>query len=106
MRTELKRELKSITDQIVGFYKPEKIILFGSLAWGKPNKASDIDLLIVKNKVPANKRDRIRELENNLLYKKATDFLIFRPSEIKERLSMGDPFIKTVIEKGKVLYGR
>lgn len=104
MGTELKQELKSITDQIVGFYKPKKIILFGSLAWGKPNKASDIDLLVVKDEVPQSKRDRIRELLSKVSYKKATDFLVFRPSEIRERLSMGDPFIKKVIKKGKVLY--
>ncbi len=29
-------------------YKPDKLVLFGSYAWGKPNKDSDIDLLIVK----------------------------------------------------------
>lgn len=105
MKSVLERELKSITNQLIGFYKPEKIILFGSLAWGRPDRASDIDLLIAKEKVPKNKRERVRELLNKISYKKATDFLIFRPSEVKERLSMGDPFIKTIFEKGKVLYG-
>lgn len=42
------KEIKKITNQIVKKYQPEKIILFGSYAWGKPAKNSDADLFIVK----------------------------------------------------------
>jgi predicted nucleotidyltransferase len=37
-----------LAERIQSRYRPEKIILFGSYAWGKPNKDSDIDLLIIK----------------------------------------------------------
>jgi len=43
------KEIKKITKQIVEKYKPEKIIIFGSFAWGKPSKDSDVDLFIIKN---------------------------------------------------------
>ena len=29
--------------------QPEKVLLFGSFAYGKPNEESDIDLFIIKN---------------------------------------------------------
>lgn len=42
------KEIKKITGQIVEKYKPEKIILFGSWAYGKPKENSDIDLMVIK----------------------------------------------------------
>ncbi|MGB2762179.1 MAG: nucleotidyltransferase domain-containing protein [Minisyncoccales bacterium] len=47
-KTKQELEIKKITRQIVRNYKPEKIILFGSFAWGKPHKWSDVDLFIIK----------------------------------------------------------
>ena len=42
-------KISEITKQIIAEYDPEKVILFGSFAWGKPGPDSDVDLLIVKN---------------------------------------------------------
>jgi predicted nucleotidyltransferase len=42
------KKIKEVIQDIIREYKPEKIYLFGSLAWGKPNKDSDIDIFIVK----------------------------------------------------------
>lgn len=54
------QKLKKVTEKIVKEYKPEKIILFGSHAWGKPSRDSDVDLFIVKN---SKKRRSDREYE-------------------------------------------
>ena len=35
----------------------------------------------------------------------AVDFIVYKPEEAEERLSLGDPFIKKIYEEGKVLYG-
>lgn len=32
------------------------------------------------------------------------DLLVRTPEKIRERLSLGDPFIRSILEKGKVLY--
>ena len=40
-------KIREVADKIALEYQPEKIILFGSFAWGTPNKDSDIDLFIV-----------------------------------------------------------
>jgi predicted nucleotidyltransferase len=42
------REAKQLAKTLVKYYKPEKIILFGSTARGDYHTNSDIDLLIIK----------------------------------------------------------
>lgn len=98
------KELKTIVKQIVDKYNPEKIILFGSFVFGKENKNSDIDLLIIKN----TKKDQYKRIPEarSCLYNinKAFDILVMTPKEIKKRLKLGDFFIEEIIEKGKILY--
>ena len=60
------RQIKKVADRIVQEYKPEKIILFGSHAWGEPNPDSDVDLFIVK-KSKKRQIDRMRELRMKLI---------------------------------------
>lgn len=97
-------EVKIIVGQIKTFYKPEKIILFGSLAEGRINDGTDIDLFIIKDDVPEIGVDRIRQLEDIVKYRIATDFIIYKPDEVKKRLELGDPFVKGILENGIVLY--
>lgn len=99
------RKLKKITKRIVAHYSPEKIILFGSYAWGKPNKDSDFDLLIVKKekKNLLKEQQKIREIIDGEI---AADILVFTPKEIKKRLAMGDFFFEDIIKKGKYFYGK
>ncbi|NIR50201.1 nucleotidyltransferase domain-containing protein [candidate division KSB1 bacterium] len=104
LRRELTRELEKILTRLVQNYKPEKVILFGSLARGKVTEGTDIDLLVIKKDVPELGVDRIRELERLVRYSFATDFIVYRPDEVEERLRIGDPFLKQIFEEGKVLY--
>ena len=101
------KEIKKITDQIVKKYKPEKIILFGSYAWGKPTENSDVDLFIVK-KSKKRRIDRGRELRRMLFGNDfpAMDVLIYTPKELEKRISMEDFFIKEILSKGKVFYDK
>ena len=98
------KEIRNIVKQLLRVYKPEKIILFGSMANGKIKDSSDIDLFIIKNDVPDFGVDRIRQLDTLIKYKLATDFVVYKPEEVKDRLRLGDPFIKNIFEGGKVLY--
>lgn len=102
--TDVLKEIENIKNQLIEKYKPEKIILFGSAAWGK-GEINDIDLLIVKTDTPYYGIDRMRELDRLIERNLAADMLVYRPEEIKERLEMGDPFIKKIFKDGKVLYG-
>ena len=50
--------------------------------------------------------DRIGELDRIIDRDEiAVDMIVLQPKEIEERLTLGDPFIKSIIEEGKVLYG-
>ena len=59
---------------------------------------------IIKKDIPVLGVDRIRQLDALIKYSLATDFIVYKPEEVKERLQLGDPFIKNILKEGKVLY--
>jgi len=97
-------EIKNVVDQIILLYKPKKIILFGSLARNNLKAGNDIDLFIIKEDVPHLGVDRIRQLDRLIKYKLATDFIVYTPAEVEQRIELGDPFVKSILNEGKVLY--
>jgi len=105
MEIDFDSEIESITTQIIEMYNPEKIILFGSAVRGDLSSDSDVDFLIIKKDTPLYGADRIRELSRIIERNVPIDFLIYRPEEFDKRLEMGDPFLKAIIEEGKILYG-
>jgi predicted nucleotidyltransferase len=42
-------QIRKVVKTIVEGYKPKRIILFGSYAYGHPTKDSDLDFLIIKD---------------------------------------------------------
>jgi predicted nucleotidyltransferase len=96
-----------IINKIVSGYSPQKIILFGSLAYGTPTKDSDVDLLIIKdtNQRPIERWMEVKKLLRDPNRTISISPLVYTTQEIKERLAIKDFFIQEVLEKGKVLYG-
>jgi predicted nucleotidyltransferase len=103
--TKIAQEIDSIVRQIVSKYNPIKIILFGSAARGDIEMANDLDFLIIKDDVPYFGIDRMRELDEIIDRNIAADMLVYRSAEFNERVALGDPFIKTILKEGRVLYG-
>ncbi len=103
-KEEFETELNNIVEQLIRLYKPDKIILYGSLANDDINEGSDIDLFLIKENVPDIGVDRIRQLDTLINYKLATDFVVYKPEELKKRLQMADPFVKKILERGRVIY--
>ena len=99
-------ELDKIVKQVVGHYQPEKIILFGSYAYGKPSADSDLDLLIIKKTAErfidrwTNVRKIVSDPERSIPFEP----LILTPRELEERLARGDQFIEEIMTRGVVLY--
>lgn len=91
--------------QIEESYEPQKIILFGSVAKGGIKDGSDIDLLVIKE---TDKRalDRVDEVMESIEPDIPVELHIYTPTEIEERLNLGDSFVRDVIENGKVVYER
>ncbi len=105
---KIRKVILDIAEKIRKNYDPERIILFGSFAYGNPTRDSDIDMLIVK-------RTRKKSMDRWFTLKKLCQDpdrgipfspLVFTPKELHHRLSLGDQFIKEILQKGQVLYER
>jgi len=101
---EIEKQVEDIKKQIIERYKPERIIIFGSYVRGEFNEDSDLDFLIIKKDTPYQGRDRAREVRKLIKKNVACDFLVYRPEEFEERIRLGDPFIKLILEEGRVVY--
>ncbi len=104
MTKKVQKELEKVSQKIATEYQPEKIILFGSYAWGNPKEDSDVDLFIIKNsdkKTLEMMRD-VRKItfDSDL----AMDVLVYTPEQVKKRISIGDFFVEDILNSGKVLY--
>lgn len=100
--------LQEMTRRIVEEFQPEKIILFGSYAYGQPEFHSDIDLLVVTNR---HRRKSVFERDHLVAAVArpagvAMDVIVRTPAEVAYRLKIGDPFFREVMTKGQVLYER
>jgi predicted nucleotidyltransferase len=103
-RLEISLQIDLLMDQLITKYFPEKVILFGS-ATKAEGEVNDIDLFIVKKDIPELGADRIRQLYRLMETNLPVDYIVYRPDELDERLSLGDPFIAGILGEGKVLYG-
>jgi len=101
----LEKELERWIPLLIEHYKPEKIILFGSLVNNDLREWSDIDLVVItRSDLPFMKR--IRNALLLLQPKVGVDLLIYTPDEFEE-LQQQRKFVREeVVEKGKVVYER
>jgi len=97
------QEIHALSGRIARAFHPQRIVLFGSYAEGNPTPDSDVDLLVVL-------AHGGKPVEKSVAIRLATrppfplDLLVRTPDEVRERVAMGDCFIREVLEKGKVLY--
>ena len=97
--------LKEVVRRIVSAVDPVKIILFGSYAYGKPTKGSDLDLLVIVKESPLPRYKRsvpiYKALAGILIPK---DIVVYTEKEIEEWSNVPLAFITTIVRKGKVIY--
>ena len=103
---------ESVKNSIINTIRPmgpDKIILFGSFAYGKPESESDIDLLILKD-IPEDKVRETRIEAKKLLWQEfrnkniSFDVLVDSENRIKSRIEIGDLFYEEIFNKGQVIY--
>lgn len=86
--------------------RPQKIILFGSYAYGNPTPDSDVDLLVIMES-NAPRRERFLSVARLLRPRVfPLDLLVHTPKEIHHSLTHRDFFMQEIISRGKVLYER
>ena len=101
-----KEAIHFVVKRIVERFKPEKVILFGSHAYGEPKPWSDVDLLVV---METERTSREQRLEIARFLRDRTfgiDVIVRKPDELKHRIELGDFFLREITSKGKVLYER
>jgi predicted nucleotidyltransferase len=83
-------------------FHPDRIILFGSYAYGQPHAGSDVNLLVI---MPASSEvnQAIRmELAFEPIF--PLDLIVRTPAKVERRLKEGDSFLSEILTRGKVLY--
>jgi uncharacterized protein len=104
--TPVADKLPEVVERLAAKLRPERIILFGSYAYGSPTPDSDVDLLVILE-TDASSMERYLAV-SRLLYPRPfpVDILVRTPHEIEQALQTGDFFIKQIISQGRVLYER
>ncbi len=98
--------LPAAIERLIREVNPEKIILFGSYAYGNPTPDSDVDLLVVvRSDEPYRQRYlRVaRALQPRLF---PLDLIVKTTEEIEEALRDFSPFLHEIYTKGICLYER
>ena len=98
-----KKTIKNFALRVAKQFNPEKIILFGSYAYGKPGKDSDVDLLVVLRHQGSAIR-KASDIRLTLPEEVPVDVIVRTPERIQERLAINDFFMREIIERGQVLY--
>ncbi|HJT31822.1 MAG TPA: nucleotidyltransferase domain-containing protein [Pirellulales bacterium] len=83
-------------------FQPDKIILFGSYAYGRPNADSDVDLLVI---MPAhNELDQAFKIQCEVPTQFPMDLIVLKPQNLKWRLEERESFVTEIVAKGETLY--
>jgi uncharacterized protein len=94
--------IRRFARRIAERFQPDKIILFGSYAYGKPHEESDVDLLVImRTKNAIDQSIRIKMAFKRLF---SLDLIVRTPWQIERGLKDDDWFLREIVEKGKVLY--
>jgi predicted nucleotidyltransferase len=97
------KAIDEVVRQIAENFHPQKIILFGSYARGKPRPESDVDLLVIMD-TPLKESQQSLEIRRHLGVMFGLDLIVYTPERLQERVKMGDWFLRDVLEDGKVVY--
>jgi len=95
--------IQSVVDQIAALVHPNRIILFGSYAYGTPRPESDVDLLVIMETKLSDAQQAAFILQN-IQYRFGLDLVVCPPGRLAQRLEWGDWFLREIINRGVTLY--
>ena len=84
-------------------FNVEKVVLFGSYAEGIATDDSDVDLLVICS-FEGKSVNKSVEIRMKLRPKFPLDLIVRTPEKVRQRLEMGDDFMREILQEGKVLY--
>lgn len=96
------RVIRRYARQVGECFHPDKIILFGSYAYGTPHTDSDVDILVI---MPArNQLDQAFKIRLTVSAPFPVDLIVRKPHELQRRLEEGELFHTEIVSKGIALY--
>ncbi len=98
-----REDIVALAERIAREFEPERIILFGSYAYGTPTEDSDVDLLVVLP-FEGNHTRKAIEILNKTNPCFPIDLLARTPDVVQWRVEQGDFFLREITQKGEVLY--
>lgn len=96
-------DIQRVVSQIVDRFKPQKVVLFGSHAYGKPTKDSDADLLVIIDTDQRSVR-MAAGIAAGIDHPVPLDVVVKTPREVAARIKSGDTFLVKILSEGVVLY--
>jgi len=97
--------IRELGKRIAEDFDPDRIILFGSYAYGSPAQDSDVDLLVILD-FEGRSFGKSLEILNKADPHFPVDLIARRPEEAEWRYAQGDPLVREAFDKGMVLYER
>lgn len=98
-------DIERLADDIARQFQVEKIILFGSHAYGTPHEHSDVDLLVVMHH-GGRSFDTVTEIGRAVKHRFSRDILVIRPDELAKRYREFNPIAREALDRGVTLYDR
>jgi predicted nucleotidyltransferase len=98
-----RKAIQQYCDAIAAAFKPRKIILFGSYAYGTPTEDSDVDVMVVMPK-GRYRRDLGVSVKTRVPTSFPVDVLVEPEDRLQRRIKDRESFILDVTEKGRVMY--
>ena len=96
-------DVQRVVDDVVRLFRPRRVVLFGSYAYGHPTRDSDVDLLVIME-TSLRSVDQAVAIRDAVDFTFPTDLLVRTPGQIEERLALRDPFVQEILTRGIVLY--
>jgi predicted nucleotidyltransferase len=98
-----RKKIKAFVGEVARQFQPQRVVLFGSYAYGRPGADSDVDLLVI---MPHKDHPAVQaaEILKRIRAGFPIDLIVRSPREIRKRLAMDDFFITEILERGKTLY--
>jgi predicted nucleotidyltransferase len=96
-------EILEFVDGVAAKFRPQRVVLFGSYAYGAPTADSDVDVLVIMN-YRGSSTDKAVKIRTAVPRTFPMDLLVRRESEVQRRIGWNDFFLKEITEKGLVLY--
>jgi uncharacterized protein len=101
--------MAAMVDKLVQEFHPDKIILFGSYAYGTPTEDSDVDVIVIKNDLPSDSlKKRFQRAEMTVAVQDVlqcpVDLLLLTTEKLNKEFNGYNPVIRSAISQGKVLY--